>query len=89
MPAYPRDYSWCEEPGGALRLDLAELSRSEATQHSMGPIVLQQQDREEFVVIDAQQRFRILSLIALLEQRAADGTAKADNYERARQVHLA
>ena len=89
VPPYQRDYSWREEHWEDLWLDLVEVSQREDSQHYMGAIVMQQRDREEFVVIDGQQRLCTLSLIALaavalLEERAAAGLEKEDNLERAR-----
>ena len=89
VPPYQRDYSWREDHWEDLWLDLVEVSQREDSQHYMGAIVMQQRDREEFVVIDGQQRLCTLSLIALaavalLEERAAADIQKADNLERAR-----
>ena len=89
VPTYQRDYSWREDHWEDLWLDLKEVSQREDMQHYMGAIVLQQRDREEFVVIDGQQRLCTLSLIALaavalLEERAAADIEKEDNLERSR-----
>jgi hypothetical protein len=89
VPTYQRDYSWREDHWEDLWLDLREVSQREDMQHYMGAIVMQQRDREEFVVIDGQQRLCTLSLIALaavalLEERAAADIEKEDNLERSR-----
>ncbi len=89
VPPYQRDYSWREDHWEDLWLDLKEVSQREDMQHYMGAIVMQQRDREEFVVIDGQQRLCTLSLIALaavalLEERAAADIEKEDNLERSR-----
>ena len=89
VPLYQRDYSWREEHWEDLWLDLEEVSRSDDAQHYMGAIVLQPRNREEFVVIDGQQRLCTLSLIALAAVALLDERARADidqnqNEERAR-----
>lgn len=89
VPTYQRDYSWREDHWEDLWLDLKEVSQREDMQHYMGAIVMQQREREEFVVIDGQQRLCTLSLIALaavalLEERAAADIEKEDNLERSR-----
>lgn len=89
VPPYQRDYSWKEDNWEDLWLDLVEVAANEEAQHYMGAIVVQQKDREEFVVIDGQQRLCTLSLIvlaavSLLEGRAAAGIDPDDNRERAR-----
>ena len=89
VPPYQRDYSWREDHWEDLWLDLDEVSQRDDSQHYMGAIVMQQREREEFVVIDGQQRLCTLSLVALaavalLEERAAADIEKSDNLERAR-----
>jgi hypothetical protein len=89
VPTYQRDYSWREDHWEDLWLDLKEVSQREDMQHYMGAIVMQQCDREEFIVIDGQQRLCTLSLVALaavalLEERAAADIEKEDNLERSR-----
>lgn len=88
VPPYQRDYSWKEEHWEDLWLDLIEVSKDEESQHYMGAIVLQQNDRELFTVIDGQQRLATLSLVvlaavALLQEWAAQDVDKDDNSERA------
>jgi hypothetical protein len=89
VPPYQRDYSWKEEHWEDLWLDLVEVSEDEDAQHYMGAVVLQQNDRELFTVIDGQQRLATLSLVvlaavSLLEERAQAEIEAADNAERAR-----
>ncbi len=89
VPPYQRDYSWKEEHWEDLWLDLVEVSEDENSQHYMGAVVLQQNDRELFTVIDGQQRLATLSIVvlaavSLLEQRASCEMDKDDNSERAR-----
>lgn len=89
VPPYQRDYSWREDQWEDLWLDLVEVADREDGQHYMGAIVLQPREREEFVVIDGQQRLCSLSLfalaaVALLEARAAAGFDQSDNRERSR-----
>lgn len=89
VPPYQRDYSWKEEHWEDLWLDLVEVSEDENSQHYMGAVVLQQNDRELFTVIDGQQRLATLSIVvlasvSLLEERAFGEIEKDDNSERAR-----
>jgi Protein of unknown function DUF262/Protein of unknown function (DUF1524) len=89
VPPYQRDYSWKEEHWEDLWLDLVEVSEDEDSQHYMGAVVLQQNDRELFTVIDGQQRLATLSIVvlaavSLLEQRASSEIERDDNSERAR-----
>jgi len=89
VPPYQRDYSWKEEHWEDLWLDLLDVSEDEDSQHYMGAIVLQQNDRELFTVIDGQQRLATLSIVvlaavSLLEERASAEIEKGDNSERAR-----
>jgi hypothetical protein len=89
VPPYQRDYSWKEEHWEDLWLDLVEVSEDEDSQHYMGAVVLQQNDRELFTVIDGQQRLATLSIVvlaavSLLEERASADVEKDDNSERAR-----
>ncbi len=89
VPPYQRDYSWKEEHWEDLWLDLVEVSEDEDSQHYMGAVVLQQNDRELFTVIDGQQRLATLSIVvlaavSLLEQRASSEIERKDNSERAR-----
>ena len=89
VPPYQRDYSWKEEHWEDLWLDLVDVSKDEDSQHYMGAVVLQQNDRELFTVIDGQQRLATLSIVvlaavSLLEERASAEIEKGDNSERAR-----
>ena len=89
VPPYQRDYSWREEHWDDLWQDLIELARHEEAQHYMGAIVIQPKGREEYVIIDGQQRLCTLSLlvlsaVALLEERVASGADTENNRERAR-----
>ena len=89
VPPYQRDYSWKEEHWEDLWLDLVDVSEDEDSQHYMGAVVLQQNDRELFTVIDGQQRLATLSIVvlaavSLLEERASAEIEKGDNSERAR-----
>lgn len=89
VPPYQRDYSWKEEHWEDLWLDLVEVSEADDGQHYMGAVVLQQNDREIFTVIDGQQRLATLSIVvlaavSLLEERARADIEKDDNSERAR-----
>ncbi|MEW5742573.1 MAG: DUF262 domain-containing HNH endonuclease family protein [Myxococcota bacterium] len=59
VPLFQRDYAWDVEQWEALWQDVVE-SRSAAFPHYMGAIVLQRGPKEEFLVIDGQQRLATL-----------------------------
>lgn len=65
VPAYQRDYSWEEEYWEDLWLDIMGLEEEKI--HYMGYIVLQadSKDPKKFYIIDGQQRFATLSILAL------------------------
>ena len=66
VPAYQRDYSWKEENWEDLWNDILALKDSESAVHYMGSIVLQSDIVGKFLVIDGQQRFTTLSILALV-----------------------
>jgi uncharacterized protein with ParB-like and HNH nuclease domain len=89
VPPFQRDYSWKEEHWEDLWLDLLDLTARRSTQHYMGSLVLMQNENpEEFTIIDGQQRMATLSIlilcvIARLRELADDGVEPDANRERA------
>jgi hypothetical protein len=89
VPAFQRDYSWKEEHWEDLWLDLQELTAKRTSQHYMGSLVLMQNNNpEEYTIIDGQQRIATLSIlilcvIARLKQLASAGVEPEENEERA------
>lgn len=87
VPRYQRDYSWKQEHWEDLWEDLCRLEE-QSSDHYMGAIVLQAEDRKSFKIIDGQQRVTTLSIfvlaaIDLLRTRAQDGDEAANNRQRA------
>ncbi len=64
VPRFQRDYSWDQEQWEDLWGDIENLNKED---HYMGYIVLQRnkEDRNNFVIIDGQQRLITLSLLVL------------------------
>ena len=89
VPAFQRDYSWREEHWEDLWLDLLDLTTRKSSQHYMGSLVLMQNENlEEYTIIDGQQRIATLSIlilcvIARLKEMADAGTESPENRERA------
>lgn len=88
VPPYQRDYSWREQHWEDLWLDIIDLHGDPDQRHYMGAVVLQSVTDREFVIIDGQQRFATLSLLAIavvkrLTELVAAGQEAADNQERA------
>ncbi len=80
VPRYQRDYSWKQEHWEDLWEDLCGLDQ-QTSDHYMGAIVLQAEDRKTFKIIDGQQRVTTLSIfvlaaIDLLRTRAEGGTSR-------------
>ncbi|CAB9544317.1 RloF, partial [Bathymodiolus brooksi thiotrophic gill symbiont] len=69
VPRFQRDYSWDQEQWEDLWEDIENLNEEE---HYMGYIVLQrnEEDKNNFSVIDGQQRLITLSLFVLSSMRA-------------------
>ncbi len=65
VPRFQRDYSWREEEWEDLWLDLCGIERGDEQSHFMGYIVWQSADRLNFTIIDGQQRFATLSILAM------------------------
>jgi uncharacterized protein with ParB-like and HNH nuclease domain len=64
VPTFQRDYSWREENWIDLWEDIKVLINT-GKDHYMGAVVLQKKGDKNFLVIDGQQRFTTLSLLAL------------------------
>ncbi len=84
---YQRDYSWKQEHWEDSSEDLCRLEE-QSSDHYMGAIVLQAEDRKSFKIIDGQQRVTTLSIfvlaaIDLLRTRAQDGDEAENNRQRA------
>ena len=91
VPLYQRDYSWSEEAWEDLWHDVVELRQSEAEPHYMGAVVVSAESDRKLQVIDGQQRFATLSLLALavidrLNRLAADGVDAERNRARAKEL---
>jgi uncharacterized protein with ParB-like and HNH nuclease domain len=64
VPIFQRDYSWKTDNWTDLWEDIKILLNT-GKDHYMGAVVLQKIGEKEFLVIDGQQRFTTLSLLAL------------------------
>jgi len=64
VPTFQRDYSWKMENWIDLWEDIKVLLNT-ARDHYMGAVVLQKKGEKNFLVIDGQQRFTTLSILAL------------------------
>lgn len=85
VPRFQRDYSWEQEQWEDLWNDIQELG--EEGFHYMGYIVLQQKDKNQFEIIDGQQRMVTLTLLILaymskLQSFIDAGTDVDDNKQR-------
>lgn len=86
VPIFQRDYSWDQDNWEDLWNDLEATSFDGS--HYLGTVVLQSSDKKEFSIIDGQQRFTTLSLVALaiiaeIKNLAATGKNPTENEERA------
>ena len=91
VPQYQRDYSWTEEQWEDLWSDVLGLRSDSELRHYMGALVVEAQSDREFLIIDGQQRFATLSILALailkrLQKLVDDGVDAAANAERIRQL---
>lgn len=85
VPRFQRDYSWEQEQWEDLWNDIQELE--EEGSHYMGYIVLQQKERNQYEIIDGQQRLVTLTLLVLaymakLQSFIDNDEEKEDNQER-------
>jgi len=90
VPQFQRDYSWTEIEWEDLWNDLLALSEEQI--HYMGYIVLQSNDEKEFEIIDGQQRFATISVLALAIIKNLNDFISADiepqnNRERIDELH--
>ncbi len=67
VPRFQRDYAWDQEQWEDLWADIETLD--EEQHHYMGYIVLQRKEKNNFDVIDGQQRLVTLSLIILVAMK--------------------
>jgi len=86
VPVFQRDYSWKIDNWTDLWEDIKILLNT-GKDHYMGAVVLQKIGEKQFLVIDGQQRFTTLSLLALaVIKRVQDlidaGIEPEDNSER-------
>jgi uncharacterized protein with ParB-like and HNH nuclease domain len=86
VPIFQRDYSWDEENWEDLWNDIL-VSRTTQLPHYMGAIVIQTKGDKNYTIIDGQQRFTTISLLALsiikkLKDLSASGYDTTDNDER-------
>ena len=86
VPAYQRDYSWTAEQWEDLWMDIEEIERS-SKQHYMGALVLQEEQADNFRVIDGQQRLATVSLLVVaalhgLQELMAAGVEPKENETR-------
>lgn len=86
VPIFQRDYSWKEDNWIDLWEDIKILLNS-GKDHYMGAVVLQKVGEKQFLVIDGQQRFTTLSLLALavikrIQDLIDSGTEPENNSER-------
>lgn len=89
VPPFQRDYSWEAENWEDLWRDILALRDDPESSHYMGAVVLQSQDEKEFTIIDGQQRFATLSLVAIavlqkIEELAQRNIEPDANRERQR-----
>lgn len=91
VPQYQRDYSWEQDHLDDLWNDLVNTYQRQDA-HYMGSVVLQikgdDSNQKQFWIIDGQQRFTTLSILALavinkIKTLANDGIEKEENDERA------
>lgn len=94
VPPYQRDYSWGAPEWEQLWEDVRALLAAPDSEHYMGAIVLQTQDRraESFTIIDGQQRLVTLSLLILatvqvLHDLAEEGVDPEHNRARAQELY--
>jgi uncharacterized protein with ParB-like and HNH nuclease domain len=86
VPIFQRDYSWKIDNWTDLWEDLKILLNT-GKDHYMGAVVLQKTGEKQFLVIDGQQRFTTLSILALavikkIQDLIDRGIEPEDNTER-------
>lgn len=65
VPKFQRDYSWEYEHWEIFREDIDSIMEQDNEYHYMGYLVLQQNDNNQFKIIDGQQRLTTFSLLVL------------------------
>ncbi|MBL7895992.1 MAG: DUF262 domain-containing protein [Bacteroidia bacterium] len=90
VPIFQRDYSWKEDNWTDLWEDIKILLDS-GKDHYMGAVVLQKVGEKQFLVIDGQQRFTTLSLLALavikrIQDLIDSGIESDNNSERIKEL---
>ncbi|MGH9842890.1 MAG: DUF262 domain-containing protein [Blastocatellia bacterium] len=86
VPSFQRDYAWREEEWDDLWRDILEAAAT-GQPHYMGYVLLQSADMKDVVIIDGQQRFATLSILALavlkhLQELIDKGEEPEKNTER-------
>lgn len=88
VPIFQRDYSWTQDNWEDLWNDI-ETAADQKTAHYMGSVVLQSTNSKEYLIIDGQQRFTTLSILALafidsIQKLVDKGIEIEENGERIR-----
>lgn len=65
VPKFQRDYSWDAEHWADLWQDIQSVIETKGSEHYMGYLVLQMNDKNSIAIIDGQQRITTLSIIIL------------------------
>lgn len=86
IPLFQRQYSWGKEEWEDLWDDLRDLHTGHDRNHFMGAVVLQQETETSFLVIDGQQRFTTLTLLALAVIHTIENIASAGHDTEANQL---
>ena len=86
VPLFQRDYSWDRDNWEDLWNDILVVNES-GSPHYMGSVVLQNIGSKQFLIIDGQQRFTILSILTLafiarIQKLSNDGVDSEANNER-------
>lgn len=86
VPQFQRDYSWGQDNWEDLWNDIL-MVKATGNPHYMGSVVLQNNGTKTFLIIDGQQRFTTLSILALafiskINTLAEAGIEPAENKER-------
>ncbi|RCK80600.1 MAG: RloF [Candidatus Ozemobacter sibiricus] len=89
VPPFQRDYSWTDEQWEDLWSDIKGLEEEKL--HYMGYAVFQTEDDRNFTIIDGQQRFTTLSILALavmqaIRELAEKGIEPKENQERVEEL---
>ncbi len=69
VPKFQRDYNWDNEQWDDLWQDIILLENEEERDHYMGYLVLQEVERQKFIIVDGQQRLTTLCLVVLAAAR--------------------